>query len=271
MEKNTKTILWNDIFRGFVIALGAVAEIYAIALLFDKKITIDFLVIVFSLASAIYYFDFFNEDKKNINKRYLDFAWLIIVPITFSIIFFIFIIIYGNIQSIFFAILLLLFGLLYDSVFKKLTRTIIGFKDFFVALGWNTMLWLFILYYGYNLSLGYFIFLIFVFSRDFVNASFCDLKDLKSDKQNKLLTIAELLREKRAIILFQITNCLSFLMIVFFSYFKLIPIYSLSLIIPIITTSILLIYAQVKHKYSPYLVDIEYFLWPVSILIYKLI
>ena len=91
------------------------------------------------------------------------------------------------------------------------------------------MLWLFILYYGYNLSLGYFIFLIFVFSRDFVNASFCDLKDLKSDKQNKLLTIAELLREKRAIILFQITNCLSFLMIVFFSYFKLIPIYTKNL------------------------------------------
>lgn len=270
MNKKITRIIWSDIVRGIFIALGAVAEIYAVALLFDKNITIDFLIIVFCLASAIYYFDFFTEDKK-MKKENSGFNVFFIVPIVFIIIFLFLIIVHGNIFSILFAILLLILGLSYDPYFKKLTTKIIGFKDFFVALSWNTMLWLFIIYYNYNLIWGYFLFLIFVFSRDFVNASFCDLKDLKTDKKNKLFTIVELLKERKSIILFQLVNCFSVIMLIFFSYLKLFPIYSLSLIVPIIITSIFILNAYKIKIYSPYFVDVEYFLWPASIILFKIL
>jgi len=268
MKMHTNNKILGSLLRGLIIAFSAVVEIFAIALLFDKKITIDFFVLIFSLALTVYSFDFIKEYSESLKVANINIKYLYTIPICFVIIFLTISLIFGNFFSFLFSISILMFGLLYDLFFKKITKLIPAFKDIFVALNWNMILWLFLIYYGYNLNIGFFLLFIFVFLRDSVNASFCDLKDFVSDGKQKLSTLVHVLGKEKLFLFLQVLNILSVILLIIFSTFRLVPFLSLALIVPVIITSVLLIYSKSNKNYSPYFVDIEYYFWFLAVVIF---
>jgi len=268
----TKQNISNNIFKGFFIALGAVAEIIAFALVFNLKIGFEFYLIVIAMALIIYLFDFSREYKYTNVKIINSFPPKLILYLTIFLLFAIYgvvIIKYGSLNSIIFSFILLVAGLSYDPFLKPITKSIIGFKDIYVAICWNTLIILFILFYNYNFSFGIILFLVFVFSRDFVNASFCDLKDLRSDAQKKLLTFAEVFNRDYFLRLLQILNVISAVILLIGIVIKFIPFIGISLLIPIIFTAFFIEYSKRKRFFSSYFVDLEYFIWLISVLFFK--
>ncbi|OGD63813.1 hypothetical protein A2215_02780 [Candidatus Berkelbacteria bacterium RIFOXYA2_FULL_43_10] len=262
----------NDIIRGIFTAAGAVAEIYAIALLFGLAVSPVFILILISGSISIYLFDFLRESKvpsSSESESYKEkFRPLYILPLSLALFFAALIIIYGNIPSIIFAGALLIYGLIYDPVTKSLTKYLPAFKDLYVALGWTLMPALFFLFHSYNFSIAASIFLLFVLSRDFVNVSFCDLKDLISDKYRGLKTVAVESGSNSTFKILQVINLLSVGILILGVIFGDLPSLSLALIIPVVIMISLFGWAKASRNYSPYIVDSEYFLWFVVILIF---
>lgn len=265
MIKNTN-YFFNLLFRGFFTASGLVAEIIALSLIFDLKINVMFLILIILLVSAIYLWDFYQEYSyhfKHVQKISL-FVFLILVILVFIYL----LLHFGNFLIILVSIILLAVGLIYNALFKQLTKQIVGFKDFFVIFCFETVIVLFLILNKISFVQSLFI-LLFTISRDIVNVSYCDIKDFVVDEKQKLSTLVHVLGKERIYALLQSLNAISIIILIIFSISGFIPYLSLSLIFPVIITSAMLIYSKSNNNYSPYLVDIEYFVWFFTAVIFK--
>lgn len=207
------------IYGGHFLSIGAVSVVLSGATILGINITWDCLLLVYLGSQIVYLYNRLKEadkdlitnfDRTKYIKQNLNYFFVVILFNTFlffSILFFL-----NKLNVILFSILLLLFGILYSKFFKYSTKYIIGFKSLFVSFAWSLLIVFLFLYYNLSFSLSYLSFIIFVFFRLFVHEVFSDLKDIESDKNQKLRTLPIVIGEKKIILSLSL---LSFISLVF--------------------------------------------------------
>jgi len=258
---NTKINYIKLLFRVFLTFLGAATEIIAVSILLGKTVSVSFLALIILLSGLIYLFDFLEEFKlANKGKR----SFIFILSL-FLVLFLAILLYFGNIKSVILALILLALGFLYNSFFKKITSNIIGFKDIFVSLMWNMIVLLFFLYHDYKIGLPEILLLVFIFMRDFINISYCDIKDIATDSIRGLKTFAVVIGKSKLLILLNTINIVSAIFIFTLVSLGTLPIIGYALIIPAVYTIFAI---NNKKNYSPNKVDAEYFVWLLSVILF---
>lgn len=280
IKKILKFICDEFVYGGHLTSLGAVSIVISLSILINTKVTLDCLLIIYLSVYAFLLYDRFKGFKKDFltsPKRtaylrvYIKFVPYIISCVILSII--LILLHFGNSNSLFFVISLLLLGFFYSLFFKKFTKKIIGFKTFFISLLAGSLVIFFYIYYSISLNLAGFLFFSFVFLRLFVNTNFFDIKDVESDKKEKLLTLPIVLKKKYLFCLLTLTTFVALLPIFSGFYFGVFPIYSLTLFLTLPYTFFYFNYFKKPKDEKLYYVfiDGELILWTLVILIGKIL
>jgi len=272
IEKIVNSI-WNEfVYGGHLLSFGAVSIVYTASILLDIRITWDFLLVVYLGTESVYLYNRFKEYKVDFLtnpertehiKKYVKYIPFIIFLMTFSAI--VIVVYFNKISALTFGLLLLIIGLLYSLFFKKITEKIIAFKSFFISLMWSLLVLFLAIYYSAPINLALFLFSVFVFLRFFVSVSFFDIKDIKTDKQEGLKTLAVVLKQSKLWQLLSIIAILAVLPLIIGVYLRVLPISSLMLFLTIPYT--FFYFKQLENKnISPYflynvIVDGEFIFW----------
>jgi len=280
IEKIVNSI-WNEfVYGGHLLSFGAVSIVYTASILLDIRITWDFLLVVYLGTESVYLYNRFKEYKVDFLtnpertehiKKYVKYIPFIIFLMTFSAI--VFVVYFNKISALTFGLLLLIIGLLYSLFFKKITEKIIAFKSFFISLMWSLLVLFLAIYYSAPINLALFLFSVFVFLRFFVSVSFFDIKDIKTDKQEGLKTLAVVLKQSTLWQFLSIIAILAVLPLIIGVYLRILPISSLMLFLTIPYT--FFYFKQLENKnISPYflynvIVDGEFIFWLFFVLIGK--
>jgi len=232
MKNKVLNLLWKKfIYNGHLLSLGTVAIAISVLALMKIDFSLLFLILMYSITFIVYSFDRnFDIEKDDskvrselsaTNKREIIIA-SILLAITLGI---------TSLSKNFlvFGLFLFLsvFGLLYTIFFKKLTRFVLGFKSYYVALLYSMVI-IFIPPF-YNLSYSPEIFLLFIFFtlRWFINTSFCDIKDIDSDRKDGYKTFACRFNQGSFIRFLSIFNIFSALPLIIGVLFYSLPFWSL--------------------------------------------
>jgi 4-hydroxybenzoate polyprenyltransferase len=167
----------------------------------------------------------------------------------------------------------LVFGIYYP---KNLTSKIIGFKNLYVSLFWALSIVFLALYTNSKFEPTLLILFIFVFLRFIVSTVFFDLKDIESDKKEGLKTIPTVFGLRETTRLLNIVNLVSVLLLVGAILFRILPVYSASLVLFFFYDLYYVTWGAKKEKgvlrfISYVVVDGEYIFWPIIITFSKLI
>ena len=235
--KQISVQFYNEfVYGGHLLSLGVVSMVFTSAILLDIKITLDFLLIIYLTNYIIYLYNRYKEFKNDYLtnfkrtlyiKKYIRYTPLIIF-VFILVILFIFIY-FQKFFALYFWLFLIFFGLLYSYFFKKITTNIIGFKSFYVS-AMSALLVFFLAFYYFSLiNISLILIAIFVFFKCLISTSFYDIKDIKSDRREKLLTFAIILGREKIKWFLYLVSILALLPIIIGVYFKLLPILSLVL------------------------------------------
>ena len=231
IEKN----IWEEfIYGGHLFAAGAVGVIYMASIFCSIFISWDFLVAIYLMFYAIYFYDYTTgaeEDKETNSERsyYIDAGHnrkkikLIICGTTLamSIIY----IIWSDITNMVIGFSILVLGLLYHSYFKNLTRFIPAFKNFFVSAVWALLVFLLLLYYSQPITSAAILLSIFIFLRMLKIQILFDLRDTEGDKKKGLLTIPVYMKghSEKLLNMLNVLNLLTIIVIAYGIFTDIIP------------------------------------------------
>jgi len=226
------------------------------------------------LSLAVYFFDFFDDatdynftqnNEKAVVKRNTIFFKLITAVLILSCLVISYF--YSTSWATLYLLLLVGLGILYPIYFKKLTKKYVGFKDIYVAVAWVLFEFFFFVYYPFgNLTTIIFL-LLFMFTRDLMGASYCDIKDIELDKQNKLLTFASILGKNNLVKYLLAFNVISLILLSVGNVFGFLPSISAYLVIPILIITMLILIAKRRNKYPSFYIDLEYCIWFLLLII----
>ncbi|MEA2097843.1 MAG: UbiA family prenyltransferase [Patescibacteria group bacterium] len=235
---NTKqifVIIANEfIYGGHIFAIGAVSVVSISSILSNVSVTADFLVVVYLMFYAIYLNDHSEDVKKDFltntrrvehlkkNKRISVLIVIAVFVLEFLLSCF------GSMHSLFLGSIIVILGLFYGRYFKRITKKIVAFKNFFVALVWSILTFFFFLYYSYPLTPEIVLFAIFIFLRIFIVQISLDIRDKEGDEKERLLTIPVFFGKKTEGILIGL-NILAFLLLSYSIYFAIFPKFSILL------------------------------------------
>ncbi len=280
--KILRHIINHFVYNAHLISLGAVGIAATFLLLINESILIFPLLIIYLLTLISLLHDrlkerevdyLTNPERTKKLEKYFKNANIIIFA-SFCLIFAI-LFLNKREDSLIFIIFLFLLIFLYTKFFKKLTRKIIGFKNIYFSLIVAFLLIFISLYYFYNfLNFTFLIIFLFVFLRMYVNTVFLDIKDIESDKKHNLKTFPIVFGPQKTIFFLKIITLISGLLIIFGVVLKIIPIHSLMLLF--VVPYAFYYFEKSKKKENFYLVnyvlaDAEFILWPISIIIGKII
>lgn len=231
------SILRECVYGGHFLSFGALSVILSWALLFNIKITWDSLLVVYLGAQIIYLYNRYKEfdtdfltnpERTAYFKKYIKHIPSLLM--LYSAIIVIILLYYQKVLASLFAFLLIFLGVLYSIFFKKLTKKIVSFKVFFVALIWALLIVFMAFYYSTPLNISLLVIFIFVYLRFFIHESFSDIKDIEGDKKEKLLTLPIVFGKEKIIRILSIVNILSMIPIVAGIYLHFLPVCSLMLL-----------------------------------------
>lgn len=270
------------IYGGHLLSLGAVSIAFIFPILLELEIKWIGFIIVYLFSQSIYSYNRYkelnkdiltNKERTNYLKKYakvLPFLILIYLLILFFILFF-----YGNLEIIFLSLIILLLGFGYSLLFKKVTKFIIGFKNFFVALLWCLLVVFLTFYYSLSFSLPVFLLMLIIFLKRFVITSFCDIKDSKSDRVDDMLTLPTILKRKNFFLLLNFVNFVSIILIILGAVLGLYSnsayFLALSFLFPFFYINIVFFQKGNINFFSEVLARGEFLLWIIFILIGKMI
>jgi 4-hydroxybenzoate polyprenyltransferase len=229
--------IWNEfIYGGHVLALGAANIVFTSSVLLNSKITWDFLIIVYLGVYLVYLYNRYHEiDKDSLTnsqsvnhfKKYYKFSPLIVIA-CFIIIFAIQIYFRKELAALTSALMLAL-GIFYSLYLKKITKKIFAFKSIFVPLMWASLMLLWAIYYSFWPNHGLILVFIFIYLRIFTGVTFCDIKDIESDRIEGLKTFPIILGKNKTLLFLNIINILSLMPLILGVYLNLFPSFSLIL------------------------------------------
>ena len=265
-----------------MVSLTGVGIIFTAAAMLSIKITWDFLLVVYLGTESVYLYNRFKEYKVDFLtnpertahiKKYVKYIPFIIFSMSFSAI--AIVIFFNKISALILGLLLLILGLFYSVFLKNITQKIIGFKGFFVSLCFTSLVLCLIVYYASPLTYSFFVVVIFVFLREIINPNFCDIKDVESDKKERLLTLAVVMGKEKLIYLLGLINIFSAVPLLLGIYLDLIPKFAIMLLLTI-PYSFYYLKKSKEEKINYNLLynilpDGEYFLWLIFISLGKLL
>ncbi len=269
---------WNEfIYGGHWLSIGASSIALSTLILLDFTVRWEFLLIVYLGTQCIYNYNHYKEiDRDSLNnsdrvehlKKY--YGYIPTITAIYGILYFSLLIYFGERNSILFGGFLLVLGLLFTYKGKKISKKIIGFKSIYTAFSWALLPLFTAVYVSCTINISLVLFFLFVFLRWMVNTIAFDIKDIKSDKKEKLLTIPIVFKNK-LIKLLHYLNFLSFITLIMGFYFGYFPMYILALI-PLFFYSFYYIERSKKENIDKQFVyyifvDGEYYYWPILMLL----
>lgn len=251
---------------GLITSLSAVALVFSISKLLDQKLSYIFLIIILTSSIIIYLFDFIFDRIKLIGllgKILCLLLLLALLLLNFGLI-----IGKNNVLLLFVYSVFMFLSLIYAPFTKKISRKIIGFKDFYVTICWAFITPLFVLYHHDKFS-AQVIFLIFlIFSRDFINVSYCDIKDINDDTKNHIRTLANILGPKKMVRYIMIISFVSIFIVIIGVAAGFFSLYYFLLLLPILFTAWLVLRSKQSKIFSSANVDFEYIFWAILLIIF---
>lgn len=168
------------------------------------------------------------------------------------------------------GILIIIFGLLYPLYFKNLSKKIIGFKNYYVALVFTLLITFPYAFYGMQFPKGSvpLLLMLLVFFRALIMQLVLDIKDISGDRLNRLKTFPVIFGKGESIII-SLIGLLIFeilLPVIFISVLKLLP----PFVYGYVFSSLLTIFSLVaikKNRYSGYLLE-SFSLFTMTLIIY---
>ena len=228
---------WKEfIFGGHLFALGAVSVVAMCSLLFGLPIGPDLLLVTYLIFYPIYLYDYTQgaaDDllTNSVRAKYLsgNKKTYIVVAGSFAVLTMLFLH-YTNRTTMLLGFVVLVLGLLYSSYFKKITKKIVAFKNFFVSSVWALLVLFFFFYYSIPITKAALIMAGFVFTRMVAIQILFDVRDIDGDRKNGLLTIPVVMGDHKEFGLLKFLNFASIALLVFSVYFGLLPFISLSFV-----------------------------------------
>jgi len=271
-------LVWKEfIYGGHFQSLGASSIVMVSSILLGIQITWDCLLASYLMFYPLYLYNRFKEIKidyltnpqrtAHIRKYMriipamllLDFIALAIILIYFS-----------NQATLIFAFLLVVLGILYTTAFKKITKKIVFFKNFYVALFFASMVFFPILYYDHQITLMASAFALFTYFKALTMQILLDVKDIETDQKQELLTFPVILGKEKTLRILKMANIIIILSIIVVSYYlNIFPkvIIALLLVIPF---NFYCIERVQRNNYSGYiLASGEFILWFLLITLAK--
>lgn len=276
-----KVIRNELVYGGHLLSIGAASITAFPLILLNKPLEMPFLLISYFLSQLVYSYDHLkdrntddltNPDRnKYLRETLAKFPYYLYV---YSAGLVVSLLIVGSIRSLLFVLFAVATGILYTVYLKKLTQKIIAFKNIYVSFSWGLMA----LFPAYQYLIPEYIFFtliyLFVSLRLLVNTTFFDIKDIKSDGINALKSIPVIYGKEGTLRLVSVLNVVSILPVavgisinVFPTYTALLAlfcVYSISYINKARTGS-----ESNLRMLSYFMVDGEYLLWPLIVLIGK--
>lgn len=283
IEQGLRFVYSEFIHGGHLLALGGISIIFVSSVLMKIDITWDIIIVVYLLIELIYQYNHFKEFQvdqlcNSERTKHIE-KYISILPSLLLVLFIILIsiplVLNKNYLSIAFVSFLLLLGFIYSHYLKKITKKIIGFKSYFVALMWTSLIVFLALYYSISSAMLSSLILvsIFVFLREFIGVSFSDIKDIKTDRKEGLRTFAIVFGKERLIDILNILNVLASIPILLGVYLHLFPEFSIMLLLTVPYTFYYLQKTRSETANISFLTSIlvngEDALWLVYILIGK--
>lgn len=264
-----------------MLSTGAASIVFTASVLLDIKITLDFLAISYLITYIAYSYNKLAEIKTDLltnpsrTKHIKKSAKAIPFSILFSFIIIVaLLLLFGNLNSIVFVLFMVIGSLLYTIYFKHLTKVIVGFKSFYVSFFWASLILLLVFYYNSPINLAVSFIFLFIFLRFIVSTVFFDIKDIDSDKLERLKTLPVYLGRDKVIIFMHIGNIFSFFPIILGFYMGLFPLSSLFLLLFSIYTFYYIVSLEKVNiniqRLSYMIVDGEYLLWGVVIFLFEI-
>lgn len=278
-----KFFLKNEfIYGGHLVSLVSPSLAFVTMMLFNMALAWEFLIIAYLGTYCIYNYDRYrgvNVDnssnlkrsshiQKNLKIRYL-------VLVGYGTLFFILLSLFSSIQSIIFGSFLLMLGILYADIFKKYTSKIIGFKNLYTSFSFSLLVIFTAIYCNYTIGWAFLVFFAFVFLHFIVDTSFCDIKDMDSDKKQNLKTLPIYFGKQKFLTFLNLLNIISFVILFIAVVINIVQPIAIALIV----FCLYRIYyinkaknskADIQHL-SSVVVDAEYFFWPFVVFIGNLV
>lgn len=232
LKKILKLIFSELIHGGHLQSLGAVSVVFVSALLLDIKINWDVLLVIYLLFYSLFLYNRFKEidiDYLTNPERTQHFRkYVKLMPLIFYLAVFVLIgtlIYFSNILALIFTLILLGLGILYTLFFKKVTKVIWFFKDFYVAIFFALLPSFLLVYYSrFSLDINLLLLSLFILFEVILMSIFLDIKDIKSDKKEGLRTLPVMLGEKKTIsFLFIYNPLMAIIMMAILLYFTTLP------------------------------------------------
>jgi len=283
IKKIFKLILNEFVYGGHLLSLGTLGIVWMILILLNQEIKWPILIIAYLLSQIIYTYNHFREIKIDLltnpeRAGYLQriikyFPWLVLF---YSSLLFLLLILFANLQTISFVIFLLMSGILFTLYFKRVTKKIVGFKNFYVSFFWTAGIFLPFFYYSLSLNLLFILLILFFFYlRFFIGTCFSDVKDIESDRKEGLLTLAVVLGKKNLINVLLFINILTAIPIIIGFYSRIFPACSLMLLLSV-PYSFYYLFKSVNEKINTtflynVIVDGEIIMWFIFVLIGKIL
>jgi 4-hydroxybenzoate polyprenyltransferase len=269
--------IWDEfVYSSHLVALGDALALYVLSLILNINITISFFIVVYLSILAINFFNrckdidqdnLTNPERSTSVSKYFKF-----MPYIMGFLFLVSVFITAlcaPFNALIFMLFLFGLGIFYSIYLKSVTRKVIGFKNFMTALPYALLVIFLSLFYNTPIALSTILITIFYFIRIFVNTTFFDIKDIKSDKLEGLRTFPVVYGENKTKKILLALNIISALPIFIGIYFKVLPLYSIGILV---TIFYVLIYLTNKKSYKQrvlynVIVDGEFIFWPLYILI----
>ena len=266
------------VYGGHLLSLGASSIVFTSAVLLDIKITWDCLAVVYLGAQIIYLYNRYKEFRKdfltnpertNHLRKYIKIVPLLIF--IFTLIFIAILLNFNKFPALIFGLILILLGLLYSKCFKSFSKKIIGFKNLFVPFIWGLSVIFLVIYYSFvSLNFSVFFIFIFIYLRLYLHEIFFDIKDIKSDKKESLLTLPIIFEKQKLFDILNLVNVLAAIPIIIGFCLGLLPKFAIILLLMVIYAFYYLRKFK-KEAYSVYLhnliIDGEYILWSLFVLL----
>lgn len=279
--KSIPITIWDEfVYGGHFLALGDAVALYVMAVILNISVTWSFLVVIYLCVFAANLFNRSDESdhdaltnpvRVKVMEKYTRHFYPVVLSclaVSIGLILY-----FSNYAALVFAIFIFVIAMLYTTLFKKLTKYVVGFKSFVAALFYALMVFLLVIYYSAPLNAAVILIFIFYYLRIFISNAACDVKDIESDKKRGLKTIAISLGEPRAMKFLNVLNIASGLVIVWGVYVSILPTFSLALLLTIPYASYYFYLnskTTSKEIFTNAIVDGEFLLWLPFLLIGKM-
>lgn len=200
MEKVLLAIWEEFFFGGHLIALGAVTISLVLLRLKNYPVSWPLLVSFYLTTYIIYFADRYinlkNESSIERGSHFKKFRGKVTLTLSPVVILLVWSILAGGWKVLIAVSFPIIAGILYSLYFKNLTRKITGFKSFYTALTFASVVFFTTYYYQSKIEALTIYLYIFFALRWFANTIFCDIKDNENDQKEGLKTFSLVLGQR---------------------------------------------------------------------------